>query len=279
MPDRTDPHAVAGAGVPATIDAPGAIGVHPYARPETTPQPATTVADWRSSPQPRFPIAAPPPAQSWLAGEHAPLPRRGVFAVLEGLLRSPANLMYELATHPSTHLRLLVIMLVAMSVTGLVVGGFSGGYQLLAAPLKLALGMTLCGLLCLPSLYVFACLSGAQHSLRDTAGALLAGVSLTALLLVGFAPVSWVFSQATDSSALMGGLHLFFLLVSAHFGLRLTRRALASVGGRPVPALWLWSAVFLMVVLQMSTTLRPLVGPFEGLALADKQFFLAHWLS
>lgn len=220
-----------------------------------------------------------PPSSTFLAGDHAPLPKRGMLATLDGLLRLPANLMFELSTSPGAHARLLVVTLVAMAVAGLFVGAFAGGYQLLAVPLKLALGMTFCALICLPSLYIFACLSGGRHTLRETTGALLAGVSLTALLLVGFAPVSWVFSQATDSAALMGGLHLFFFLVSAHFGLRLTRRALANVGGRPVPALGLWSLVFLLVALQMSTTLRPLVGPFEGLALAEKQFFLAHWLS
>ena len=249
--------------------------------------PSTDDAQRAPHDTPFHPSAAPAEAlpandrrqQTWLAGEDAPLPRRGVLAVLDGLLRMPANLMFELSTEPWTHLRLLVLMLSAMLISGAFVGAFGGGYQLLVVPLKLALGMTFCGLICLPSLYIFACLSGGQHGLRETAGALLAGVALTSLLLVGFAPVSWVFSQATDSGALMGGLHLFFFFVSAHFGLRLTRRALANIGGRPVPALGLWSLVFLLVALQMSTTLRPLVGPYDGLALAEKQFFLMHWFS
>ena len=270
MPDANDP-TVAERGTGVVIDASASVQA-----PLRAPTEAATYAPL----PPRHSQLAPvPPPRIWLAGENAPLPKRGMLAVLDGLLRLPANLMYELSTRPSTHLRLLVLMLGTMAVVGGFVGAFAGGYQLLVVPLKLSLGMTFCALLCLPSLYIFACLSGGGQGLRETAGALLAGVALTSLLLVGFAPVSWVFSQATDSSALMGGLHLFFFLVSAHFGLRLTRRALASVGGRAVPALGLWSLVFLLVVLQMSTTLRPLVGPFEGLAFADKQFFLTHWFS
>ncbi|MCC6877425.1 MAG: hypothetical protein IT378_24175 [Sandaracinaceae bacterium] len=215
----------------------------------------------------------------FLAGDDAPLPRTGLFAVVDGVLRLPANLMHEMRSSSGPHVRLLAVMLIAMALTGVVVGAFSGGYQYLAVPLKLALGMFACALICLPSLYIFACLSGGRHALRETAGALFAGVTLTSLLLAGFAPVSWIFSQATSSPELIGALHLFFLLVSVHFGLRLTRRALAHVGGRHVPALWLWSLVFVVVLLQMSTTLRPLVGPFEGLQIADKQFFLTHWLS
>jgi len=255
-----------------TVDARGAGGAL-----DVYPSTAAPVYVPRPSPTP--PLAPQVQPQVWLAGENAPLPRRGMFALLDGLLRLPANLMFELSTRPLTHLRLGLLMVAALALVGVFVGAFGGGYQLLAVPLKLSLGMTFCALLCLPSLYIFVCLSGGSHGLRETAGALLAGIALTSLLLVGFAPVSWVFSQATDSSALMGGLHLFFFLVSAHFGLRLTRRALANIGGRPVPALGLWTLVFLMVVLQMSTTLRPLVGPFEGIALADKQFFLTHWLS
>lgn len=266
MPDPND-RTVDGRGASAMFDASASMVAVPRATTHTR--------------EPFTPTASPPSpsAVTWLAGQHAALPRGGMLGVLDGLLRFPANLMYELAESPGMHVKLLAWMLGAMAATGVFVGAFAGGYQLLAVPLKLALGMAVAGLICLPSLHIFACLSGGEHRLRETSGALLAGITLTALLLVGFAPVSWVFSQATDSAALMGGLHLFFLLVSAHFGLRLTRRALASVGGRPVPALWLWSLVFVLVVLQMSTTLRPLVGPFDGVLLADKQFFLKHWFS
>lgn len=225
---------------------------------------------------PAQPPAAP---QIWLAGEHSALSRPGLLGVLEGLLRQPANLMYELSTRSGTHGRLLALAVGAMCIAGLFVGMFSGGFQLLAVPLKLSFGLVLCGLICLPSLYILSCLSGGDFGLRETSSALLAGISLTSVILLGFAPVSWVFGQATESGVLMGAIHLFFFAISVHFGLRLTRRALANVGGRPIRALGLWSLVFVFVMLQMSTTLRPLVGPFEGLALADKQFFLVHWFS
>ncbi|MFK7985939.1 MAG: hypothetical protein AB8I08_07895 [Sandaracinaceae bacterium] len=198
--------------------------------------------------------------------------------VLDGLLRMPANLMHEVARSPAVLAKLLAVLLVGMLVTGAFVGGFAGGFQLLAVPLKLALGMVFCSLICLPSLHVLACLAGAEVRVQQTAGALLAGAALTAVLLVGFAPVSWVFSQATDAAAVVGGLHIVFLIISAHFGLRLTRRALADAAGRGIPALGLWSLVFMLVLFQMSTTLRPLLGDYDGLALAPKAFFLAHWL-
>lgn len=231
-------------------------------------------------PPPSLHLPAAPAYVPLLAGEDAPLPSSGPLAVVEGLLKLPANVMHEVRRGPGMPWRLTVVVVATMLVTGLCLAAFSGGLQFLMVPLKLALGMLVCALICLPSLYIFSALSGGGRvSLRETWGALLLGISLTGVLLVGFAPVSWVFSQATDSAGVIGGLHLFFFLLSAFFGLRLTRRALSARVGRPVPALGLWSIVFLLVVVQMSTTLRPLAGPFEGFALAPKQFFLEHWFS
>ncbi len=215
-----------------------------------------------------------------LEGEDAPLPSRGPLAVVEGLLKLPANVMHEVRRGPGMPVRLTLVVGVTMAIAGLCMAAFSGGLQFMMVPLKMALGMLVCALICLPSLYIFAALTGGSRvSLRETWGALLLGVALTGVLLVGLAPVSWVFSQATDSVWAFGAMQLVAFLVSAHFGMRATRRALAARIGRPVPALALWSFVFLLVVLQMTTTLRPLAGPFEGFALAEKQFFLEHWLS
>jgi hypothetical protein len=40
----------------------------------------------------------------------------------------------------------------------------------------------------------------------------------------------------------------------------------------------LWSMMFVVVTLQLATNLRPLVGAYEGVGFAEKQFFLVHWL-
>ena len=50
---------------------------------------------------------------------------------------------------------------------------------------------------------------------------LVAGLlALMTVLLIGFAPVAWVFSQSTSSLVAMGALHLAFWLVATVFGLR-----------------------------------------------------------
>jgi hypothetical protein len=101
--------------------------------------------------------------------------------------------------------------------------GFSGGPQLWVAPVKIIGGALLTAAICLPSLYVLACLGGANDTLRlgPLAGLLLATIALNATLLVSFAPIAWVFSQSTDSIAFISCLHLVLWSVGFYFGLRL----------------------------------------------------------
>ena len=133
--------------------------------------------------------------------------------VIEALLKYPGRIIHELhhnwrAALPSW---LLFLALLGMATYGLVVGSFSGGAQMWIAPAKLALGTLLSVLICLPSLYIFACLGGIDARLRTVSGALFAAVGLGALLLIGFAPVAWIFSQSTDSVAFMAALHLILM--------------------------------------------------------------------
>lgn len=232
----------------------------------------------------------PPPTHLELAAE-PPRPRRAEDALalalpleaedfpslLDALLKTPGRVVATLRERAGLEVRLVAIIGVALAVTGVVMATFSGGLQLLAVPLKLVIGMWLASAICLPSLHVFSCLSGAEQSIRQTAGALLMGVALMAILSVGFAPVLWLFGQATHSVALMGSLHLFFFLVSAGFGLGLSHRALRAMNPRPVPGSVLWSVMFVAVMLQMGTVLRPLVGPWDGMLSHARTSFLEHW--
>jgi hypothetical protein len=212
-----------------------------------------------------------------LSGDFAALKNKSTLGLADALLRAPANVVHELTENRSAYVRLLALVAACMMMTGLVMASFSGGYQYLAVPLKLAVGLLFGAGLCLPSLYIFACLTGTQHSFRSVAGALLMGLGVQALILTAFAPVAWIFSQSTTSPRFMGFLYVSMLLVSAGFGLGLTARVLAATGQR-VRALPIWSVMFVVVTLQLATNLRPLVGDYEGAMVAEKQFFLHHWL-
>jgi hypothetical protein len=220
----------------------------------------------------------PPPIPGRFAFE--PMPEGNSPALLiEALLKSPGRIIHELQNNWRATLAtwLLLLALLGAAAYGVVVGSFSGGAQLWIAPVKISMGTLLSILICLPSLYIFACLSGIDARLRAVAGVLFAAVALSALLLIGFAPVAWIFSQSTDSVAFMAALHIAFWAIAIAFGLRLFTAMARFLTGSTRSHLKLWGLIFVLVCLQMMTTLRPIVGRSEHFLPSEKKFFLAHW--
>jgi hypothetical protein len=101
---------------------------------------------------------------------------------------------------------------------------------------------------------------------------------LMTILLVGFAPVAWIFSQSTESPAWMGTLDLLFWCVSTLFAVRFIKRGFSYTNAKSQAGLNVWIIIFLLVTVQMTTALRPIIGKSETFFPTQKQFFLAHWL-
>ena len=199
--------------------------------------------------------------------------------VLETLLKRPGQIIHDLFHERRTALLVWLLLLGVMGTAlyGLLVGAQSGGAQLLIAPAKLGLGVLLAMLICLPSLYIFTSLDGSDAQIRSVAGALFAAVSLCAVLLIGFAPVAWIFSQSTDSIVFMGILHLVFWGIGIRFGLRLIKAMGRFLGTNTQGHFQVWSIIFILVCLQMTATLRPIIATGETFFPSEKKFFLAHW--
>jgi hypothetical protein len=149
--------------------------------------------------------------------------------------------------------------------------------QLWAAPAKLALGMLLTSLICFPSLYIFTCLSGSQARLAEMIGLLSGLLMLMTLLLVGFAPIAWLFSQSTDSIVWMGVLHLVFWFIAVFFGLRFLEAGFSHTQARSSAGLNTWIIIFVLVAIQMTTALRPIIGASNTFLPTQKKFFITHW--
>lgn len=201
------------------------------------------------------------------------------------LLRKPLSVVYTLEVEKREDgrkllVRLLCISVACLAIFGLVVGTFSWNHQLWAAPLKIVGGLLFSGLLCLPSLYIFACLGGLEARFRTIVGILCGLIALSGLLLVGFAPVVWLFSVSSTSVTFLGFLLLTLWIICASLGLVLVFRAGRALGMTNTGHLVVWCGVFLLVTLQMSTTLRPILGSQHGekfVNFGEKKFFLAYW--
>ncbi len=209
--------------------------------------------------------------------ERQPIPN--VLAAAEAMLRQPRRVMYQLQQPGSGRLIAAMLLLVVLcaAIYGVVVGTFSYGTQLWAAPVKIAGGLLVSALICLPSLYIFTCLSGSQARLVEVFGLVTGLLLLTTILLIGFAPVAWLFSQSTNSLAWMGTLHLVFWGIATVFGLRFLETGFSHSKARSSAGLNTWVVIFVLVVLQMSTALRPIVGTADTFFPTEKKFFVTHW--
>ena len=200
--------------------------------------------------------------------------------LLENLLKHPGRIIHTLhrANPAAPAIWFLLFALGGMALYGLAVGSLTGGMQLWIAPAKLVLGTLFSILICLPSLYIFSCLGGSDIRLLAVAGGLAAAVCLSSLLLIGFAPVAWIFSQSTNSVAFMGTTHLLFWLIGLFFGLRLFGGMSRFRGEKTRGHLKTWSVIFILVCLQMTTTLRPIIARSDRFLPDAKKFFLTHWV-
>lgn len=207
-----------------------------------------------------------------------PIPE-GLTGVIEELLRHPEDMAVKLRGDRQGKIlnSLILITLVCLTCYGLVVGSFEGGEQFWAAPVKIVLGTFLCAFMCLPSLFIFACFCDADIRFVEMRGLLYAAVALNSILMIGFAPVAWIFSQSTTSPAFMGAMHLVFWLIAVRYGLALLRRGFERFEASSFGHLRVWSLMFVLVMLQMTATLRPLIGTSETFLPVEKQFFVATW--
>jgi hypothetical protein len=202
----------------------------------------------------------------------------GVGAI-DAILRQPRRVMFQLRQPGAGRLILamLLVTIVCSLVYGVVVGTFSMGTQLWAAPVKIAGGLVVSALICLPSLYIFTCLSGSQARLVEMGGLLTGLLMLMTILLIGFAPVAWLFSQSTKLVEWMGALHLLFWGISTFFGLRFLKAGFVHSQARSSAGLNTWMVIFVLVVVQMTTALRPIVGTAGTFLPAERRFFLSYW--
>jgi hypothetical protein len=75
----------------------------------------------------------------------------------------------------------------------------------------------------------------------------------------------------------MGVLHLLFWFIATIFGLKFLDSGFSHSKARSSAGLYTWVIVFILVAVQMTTALRPIVGKSDTFFPTQKKFFLSHW--
>jgi hypothetical protein len=197
----------------------------------------------------------------------------------ENLLKDPLRILtgFDRMSISGFLVNIILINLVCLAAYGVIVGSFSGGVQWYMSPIKIIVGLILAILFCFPSLYIFICLAGMDVKPGKALLVLLSSISVFSILILGFAPIAWVFSQSTSTVFFIGFFHLLFWFVSTLFGMRVLIKAAASLKCKNMFYPLFWVLIFLITSLQMMTALRPMIGTADTVLPKEKMFFMYHW--
>ena len=132
--------------------------------------------------------------------------------------------------------------------------------------------------LCFPTLYVFATISGAKLSAARIAVLGLVFTATLGSLLAALAPILWLFSVSTEKAAFIVVLTCMFAALAVGFVARPISAAVEKgIVAKPV-GLNVWLVVFVVVALQTITLVRPMLAPLGTPRTPDgKCFFLMHF--
>lgn len=200
---------------------------------------------------------------------------------IANLLRSPGGCVRYLVESASCGK--LVALLLLLTVCGAALWGFSVGFFIdwkvaLLDAAKFAGVSLFAYVLCLPTLYVFACLSGARLSFPRIAALGLMCTAMMGCVCAALAPIVWLFAVSTGSIVFFAWLVLLLAAVAAFFAFSPIDGAIKVNAVRHSTGLTVWFCILLVVALQALTFVRPILAPVGTKSeIAGKCFFVEHF--
>jgi hypothetical protein len=213
---------------------------------------------------------------------------RDILTIVPRFLRDP-QAFFE-SVQRGEEIRSKVISLAVSSVLFLVIYGFATGlghsfWQALSSAVKMPLLFVATMAFCLPALYFFSlALLRTQLRMLQVTAVVLAGIGVTAFLLLGLAPVTFFFVLTSENYPFFQLLAVAFVAISGCIGLYFLWRGMTHVGlGREfAPGIFwrallgVWIILYAFVGSQMTWRLSPLIGdpesPFVFLQLSRDTF-------
>lgn len=203
-------------------------------------------------------------------------------SLVAAILKDPARVAATIALREKLSAAIplwLGVGLACHATFGIAVGLFAGWPVAAMDAVKMPLAGFCSLLLCFPSLYVFSCVAGMPLSILQTLALGSACFAMLGLILVGLAPVAWLFAVSTSSLGFVAMLTFLLWLVAIGFAGRFVDKLRTAPLFQRQAGLKLWFAILLLVTMQMATCMRPMLAkPGErGWFTSEKQFFLSHF--
>jgi hypothetical protein len=213
-----------------------------------------------------------------------------VFTIMQDFLRDPDDFFRAVQRNEDVGSKawmLGLVSLLSFMIYGATVGLAKMPLQALSSAVKLPVLFLSTMIFCLPALYFFSlALLGTPLRMTQVLTVVLAGVSVTAFLLLGLAPITLFFVLTSTGYEFFQLLAVAFVGVSAWIGVyflwrgmtqvELTREEARKVLGRRI--LFLWILLYGFVGTQMTWRLSPFIGrpqdPFFILKPTTENFYL-----
>jgi hypothetical protein len=191
-------------------------------------------------------------------------------AVIETILRSRHRFFIEIreGVELSRKMRAMLISNIAFfALYGAVMGSTHSLWQTLSSAVKLPLLFLATLVVCSPTLYFFNLIFGSNQSLAQNFTLILTAITVTAVLLLSFAPIVLFFLLTTSQYQFFKLLNVGVFTISGIVGvlfLSQGMRLVSSSGKEGARArrnvVRLWILIYAFVGSQMAWTLRPFIG-------------------
>jgi hypothetical protein len=213
------------------------------------------------------------------------------FATVMALLRDREAFLEEI--HKGIRLKskisaLLISSFCFFALYGAIVGAFHSPLQILSSAVKLPALYLITLLVCLPTLYIFNVLFGAKQTIAQHFTYLLTAVSVIALLLCGFAPVTLFFLITVNDYSFFLLMNVAIFGITGILGVSFLYQIMRPIADGDTAQgvkirtniLRFWLVLYGFVGSQLGWTLRPFFGSpgqFELFRPREGSFFSGVW--
>lgn len=199
------------------------------------------------------------------------------FAIIEKILRNRYDFFSEIREGIALGEKMKAMLVSSVAFLGLygaVMGSTHSLWQTLSSAAKLPVLFLATLFVCAPSLYFFNLLFGSNQSLSQNITLILTAITVTAVLLLGFAPITLFFLLTTSDYQFFKLLNVAIFAISGLMGIVFLYQGMKVVSseehegaGARRWVLVIWMFVYAFVGSQMAWTIRPFIGaplvPFE----------------
>lgn len=195
-------------------------------------------------------------------------------AIIEQILRNRLHFFHEIRDGVDLQgkIRAMLISSIAfLALYGAVMGSSHSLWQALSSAAKLPVLFLATLFVCAPTLYFFNILFGSNQSLTQNVALIMTAITVTAVLLLSFAPVTLFFLLTTSQYQFFKLLNVGVFAVSGLMGVIFLAQGMRIVasGGRGDEranesgrrrVLQFWMILYAFVGSQLAWTIRPFVG-------------------